>query len=298
MKSKLYVVALVAAVALLPTMGIANSRMAMVKLPKCSEWKLPSIDASAKVEATWHEADESGNWYTNSVGEKNSLSEYCAGLYAATQDAVVPRLDKAYRRCPPQTIRKLYDEEIAEKGSFWKEHYTCGADGKLLKGLQSSQVELTAWKLCNDIYLLLAADDTGRMRIRTYEFVLFDGKTRRTIAEFDYMPPPDRVSAILSVKSNPDAVNNVAAMYYNEEAWTHSVDNDYVVRLLALAARLGSATACENFAVLGKDRGWAKERIEGWRKYAEVCRQGAKTGCAPKGGLESVAKWPKSWVDK
>ncbi len=129
-----------------------------------------------------------------------------------------------------------------------------------------------------------------------YEFKLFDGVTSRTIAKFDYLPDPDKVNAILSVWSNPDAVNNVAAMYGNNEAWTHSVDDDYVIRLLTLAARFGSATACKNLATLGKARGWSKARTERLLFFAEACRDAADAGHAPKMELKDIAEWPKAWI--
>ena len=134
------------------------------------------------------------------------------------------------------------------------------------------------------------------MRIRLYTFVLFDGETRRTFVELDHLPDPGEMYSILSVRNNPDAVNNIAAMYYNDEAWTHSVDDDYVVRLLTVAAQFGSATACENLAKLGRDRRWSKVRVERWLYFAEACRDTIEAGHAPKMELKSISDWPLSWV--
>ena len=79
-------------------------------------------------------------------------------------------------------------------------------------------------------------------------------------------------------------------------AWTHSVDKDYVVRLLTIAAQFGSVTACENLAKLGRARRWSKARVERWLYFAEACRDTIEAGHAPKMELKSISDWPMSWI--
>ena len=281
--------------AALPWSSFAQSEMALAKVPKCEAWKLSKVDVRQSVDAEWHEAGD-GTWFTNSVGEKISVERYCAVVNCTEEREVKPLLDKHYSRCQPNAIRKMYESDDERKdGSFWKNHFTCDKSGKILKGNAESQDELTAWRIAGNICLIHSADDSGRMKIRMYTFVLFDGESRRTIAEFDYLPDPDAMNAILSVWTVPDAVNNIAAMYYNDKAWTHSVDDDYVVRLLTMAAQFGSVTACENLAMLGRDRGWSKARVGRWLYFAEACRNAIGTGHAPKMELKSISDWPLSW---
>ena len=282
--------------AVVPCISWANSEMEFAKVPKCEAWKLSKVDVRQSVDAEWHEAGD-GTWFTNSVGEKISVERYCAVVNCTEEREVKPQLDKHYSRCQPNAIRKMYESDDERKdGSFWKNHFTCDKSGKILKGNAESQDELTAWRIAGNICLIHSADDSGRMKIRMYTFVLFDGESRRTIAEFDYLPDPDAMNAILSVWTVPDAVNNVAAMYYNDKAWTHSVDDDYVVRLLTIAAQFGSVTACENLAKLGRDRRWSKARIERWLYFAEACRDTIEAGHAPKMELKSISDWPMSWI--
>ena len=286
---------LILAVAL-PWGAFAQSEMALAKVPKCEAWKLSKVDVRQSVDAEWHEAGD-GTWFTNSVGEKISVERYCAVANCTEEREVKPLLDKYYGRCQPNAIRKMYESDDERKdGSFWKNHFTRDKRGKILAGSEESQDELTAWRIAGNICLVHSADDSGRMKIRMYTFVLFDGKARRTIAEFDYLPDPDTMNAILSVWTVPDAVNNVAAMYYNDKAWTHSVDDGYVVRLLTIAARFGSVAACENLAKLGRDRRWSKARVERWLHFAEACRDAIEAGHAPKMELKSISDWPISDV--
>ena len=287
---------LILALALL-SCSFAQCEMALAKVPKCEMWKLPKIDVHKSVETEWFEAGD-GTWFTNSVGEKISVERYCAVLYCTEEREVKPLLDKYYIRCQPSVIRKMYESDDERKdGSFWNTHFASDKDGKTLEGREESQNELTAWRIGGNFYLVHSADDSGRMRMRMYTFVLFDGRTRRTIAMFDYLPDPVTMNSILSVWTVPDAVNNVAAMYYNDMAWTHSVDKDYVVRLLTIAAQFGSVTACENLAKLGRDRGWSKARVERWLHFAEACRDTIKAGHAPKMELKGISDWPMSWID-
>lgn len=282
--------------AVLPWSSFAQSEMELAKVPKCEAWKLSKVDVHQSVDAEWHEAGD-GTWFTNSVGEKISVERYCAVLNCTEEREVKPLLDKYYSRCQPKAIRKMYESDEERKdGSFWENHFTCDKSGKILKGSAESLDELTAWRIAGNVCLVLSADDSGRMKIRMYTFVLFDGESRRTIAEFSCLPDPDAMNAILSVWTVPDAVNNVAAMYYNDKAWTHSVDDDYVVRLLTIAAQFGSATACENLAKLGRDRRWSKARVERWLYFAEACRDTIEAGHLPKMELKSISDWPLSWI--
>lgn len=280
----------------IPLCSYAQSEMEFAKVPKCDAWKLPKIDVRPAVDAEWHEAGD-GTWFTNSVGERISVERYCAEVNCTEEGEVKPLLDKYYSRCRPNAIRKMHESDDERKGGlFWKNHFTCDKSGKILAGSAESLNELTAWRIAGNVCLVHSADDFGRMRIRLYTFVLFDGETRRTIAEFDCLPDPDAMNAILSVLTVPDAVNNIAAMYYNNEAWTHSVDDDYVVRLLTIAAQFGSVTACENLAKLGRDRRWSKARVERWLYFAEACRDTIEAGHAPKMELKSISDWPLSWI--
>lgn len=280
----------------LPLCSYAQSEMALAKVPKCEAWKLSKVEVRPDVDKEWHEAGD-GTWFTNSVGEKISVERYCAVVNCTEEREVKPLLDEYYSRCQPSAIRKMYESDDERKdGAFWKNHFTRDKSGKILAGNDESQDELTAWRIAGNVCLVHSADDSGRMKIRMYTFVLFDGESRRTIAEFDYLPDPDAMNAILSVWTVPDAVNNVAAMYYNDKAWTHSVDDDYVVRLLTIAAQFGSVTACENLAKLGRDRRWSKARIERWLYFAEACRDTIESGHAPKMELKSISDWPISWI--
>ena len=283
-----------ATVAAIPWCSFARTEMALAKVPQCEVWKLSKVEARQAVEAEWHEAGD-GTWFTNSVGEEISVEQYCAVGNCAEEREVKPLLDKYYNRCRPDVIQKLYESNDERRdGLFWKNRFTCDKRGKVLKGSEDVQAEVTAWRIAGNLYLVLSADDSGRMKIRIYTFVLFDGKSRRTVAEFDYLPDPEVMNSILSVWTVPDAVNNVAAMYYNNTAWTHFADDDYVVRLLLVAARFGSVTACENLAKLGHDRRWSRGRVERWRRFAEACRNAIDAGWVPKMELNSILDWPRS----
>lgn len=292
---KMRVVALFAVV--LPFGGFAEARMAWAEVPKCSAWKLPDASVRSDVDSEWHEMDD-GLWFTNSVGDRISIERYCATLSCGCERTAVPLLDKYYARCSPKAVRMIAGEMDDRKAAaFWNDHYTCDKAGNVLKGDPGSQVELTAWQIDGRICLLLDADDLGRMNMRMFSFVLFDGKDQRHLVTFDHLPDPRQANSILSVLTNPDAVNNLAVMIYKDEAWSHSVADDYVERLLMLAASFGSATACDNLVVLGQEEKWSKARIDRWRRFAKACREAAKDGIKPKMELKCISDWPLSWID-
>ena len=293
---KMSVVALFAAA--IPLGGLAGTRMAWAEVPKCVAWKLPDVNVRSGVDSDWHET-AAGLWFTNSVGDRISVERYCATLSCEGERGEVPLLDRHYVRCLPKAVRMIAGEKDDQKAvAFWGGHYTRDKAGNVLKGDPASQDELTAWRIAGNICLLLDADDRGQMNTRMFSFVLFDGRRRRHLVDFDHLPDSKQMDSILSVMTNPDAVNNLAVMIQEGQAWSNSVDGDYVERLLMLAAIFGSATACDNLAILGEDMKWPKARIGRWRIFAKVCREAAKTGLAPKMELKSFMDWPKSFQEE
>lgn len=291
MKKMCAVVVLAAA---LPFGGLAAEQFAWADVPKCAAWKLPDREGKLDAELEWHEM-AGGDWFTNSVGEKISIEHYCAALNCEGEREAVPMLDRYYVRCQPRAVR-LIDGDGVNEDEYWMRHYTRDRTGKVLRGDVESQKEVAAWRIAGNVCLRLDADDTGRMSTRMYRLVLFDGKQRRHIVDFDSFPEPRQMDSILALMENPDAVNNLAVMILKEEAWKHNVDSDYAERLLRLAASFGSATACENLAALGLEKDWSKARIERWRRFAAACREAKKAGIEPKMELDGFMQWPKSYT--
>ncbi len=56
------------------------------------------------------------------------------------------------------------------------------------------------------------------MKMRSYVFCLDDGKTSRRLVVFDYEPDKRQIESVVAARTDPSALNNVAAMIYNEEA--------------------------------------------------------------------------------
>lgn len=283
---KMRVVALFAAT--LPFGGFASAQMAWADVPKCSAWKLPTVTCQSAV-AEWHEM-EGGLWFTNSVGEKISVECYNGMADCAMEFRAVPMLDRHYDRCKPRAVRMLCSGRDDDGGAFWSDHYTRDKDGNVLMGSSDGvQKEVTAWRVSDNVCLLLCE--------QMCRFYFFDGRTRRHIVDFDGVPLPKEMDSVLALMENPDAVNNLAVMIHSDEAWSHSVADSYVERLLMLAASFGSAKACDNLVVLGQEEKWSKARIDRWRRFAKACREAAKDGIKPKMELKCISDWPLSWID-
>ena len=189
--------------------------------------------------AKWFECADDPTWFTNAVGDKISVEQYSARVNVERGQAAATNFNTKYRRCDVKTTVSLAERDSGER--------CVGAEGKAIVD-SYAQVAYQAWKLDDELYLLLDEDDSGRMRMRSYIFCLDDGMTSRRLVVFGYEPSERQVESVIVARINPSALNNVAAMIYNEEASRGVVADEYIVKLLEMAALGGESAACRNLA--------------------------------------------------
>lgn len=234
--------------------------------------------------AKWFECADDPQWFTNSVGDKISVVQYAAMLNVEGGDAAAVNFNAKYRRCDAATTVLLVGRAFGER--------CCRDDeGKVIAEGFSGQVAYQAWKLGDELYLLLVEDDTGRMKMRSYVYCLDDGKTSRRLVVFDYEPGKRQIESVVAARTDPSALNNVAAMIYNEEASRGMVADEYIVKLLEMAALGGEPAACRNLAYYyGKRKESARSSV--WSKLAATVARRRNRNAKLRLERRPVSEWP------
>lgn len=240
-----------------------------------------------KESLNWFVVEKDPTWFTNAVGERISVESYCAVVAAEEAEAAKAFSLKEFKVCDSKLDRRL---EI------------------LLAGVVDDAVEdnekivkYDTFSLGDDLYLMCETEGTGRMNMHSYEFVLYDGTTFRRLLPFEVMPKSERVIASLrAARTNPAAMNNLAAMVFNEVADCHSVSWEYVYQLLKAAADAGEPMACRNLAVLyssWRTHGFEKDgdrdnQRDIWLRRAAACAKAVNDGLKPRLEKRPLEEWP------
>ena len=246
------------------------------------------VDDGERESSNWVVVENDPTWFTNAVGERISVEGYCAIVAAEeAQDASLFALKK-FKMCDSRLDRRL-EMLFAGRG----EDDVAEDDEKIVK--------YDTYSLGDDLYLMCESEGTGRMNMHSYEFVLYDGTTFRRLMPFESMPTSERIIASLrEARTNPAAMNNLAAMVFNQVADHHSVSWEYVYRLLKTAADAGEPMACRNLAVLYSSS-WAygfenEDDRDGqrdiWLRRAAASAKAVNGGLKPRLEKRPLKEWP------
>ena len=129
------------------------------------------------------------------------------------------------------------------------------------------------------------------MKMRSYVYCLDNGKMARRLVVFDYEPNERQLESVFAARTNPSALNNVAAMIYNEEASRGVAADEYIVKLLEMAALGGEPAACRNLAYYyGKKKEARRSGV--WAKLAGIVAR--RRSQRAKLGLDRrpLSEWP------
>ena len=239
--------------------------------------------------AKWFECADDPAWFTNSFGAKISVERYCAIVNVEGGQVAAENFNEKYKRCNMEKTISLAERTFGAKCRG-------GDDGKAVLD-SGDEIAYQAWKLGDELYLLLVEDDTGRMKMRSYVYCLDDGKTSRRLVVFDYEPGARQVESVVAARTNPSALNNVAAMIYNEEASRGVVADEYIVKLLEMAALGGEPAACRNLAYYyGKKK--KTERSDVWAKLAGTLARRRSQRAKLRLERRPLSEWPHVLGDK
>ena len=270
--------------------GAVSRDMQYAALDGSGEWKAVAGGCvSADGGPEWFACDD-GESFTNAVGEKISLMQFCRLVYSEGARAADSWLAAQATRCDT-ACEASFNSRIVEK-----------CIGPILEGetLEEELAKYSLWSLGDDLYLVKTEEPGGAMGMHMYWFAMadVDADVIKVLLVFDHLPESEwEIESLKQARTNPAALNNIAAMVFNHVAWHHSISTDYIEKLLLIAAAAGEPTACRNLATLhsGDPYGYKRdeEKMADWRARAAACARARKQGRRPKMAPLAIADWPK-----
>ena len=196
-------------------------------------------------------------------GANDNLRERSANALAYVNKVIadwsVMQLDGKFERCDAKTVRALAGYRVDLDPNFW--HAFAILTKKGLFGGGSAKVGgwISAWKIADQLYLVLTSELSTEGRPRDYQFVKWDGNRDWPIAGFEEFPDAMRALAVMRVTESPVAANNLAALLHAREANRRIYMPDYVEQLLRRSAAGGCETAFHNLGVFMEEQGDAEQ---------------------------------------
>lgn len=246
---------------------------------------LKSQDPPSQAEQEWFETSDP-TWFTNSVGDKISVEAYAAACNTGAARDAIELYDKTLGKCDTamavRLVESVYKEHNPKREPEWAWIEECRLEdskGGILKGKPGNRHVYRAWKVNDEMYLLVV-DYSGRMSMRSYIYCMYDGTTAARLVQFEYPPYPKQTESALAARTDPAALNNIAAMLYNDEAEGRDFSREeYAESLLQMAACANEPVACLNLAFYYKEsaRRDKKPGLEAksrkWLEYAKIAEE-------------------------
>lgn len=196
-------------------------------------------------------------------GANDNLQERSANALAYVNkviaDWAVMQLDGKFERCDAKTVMALAGYRVDLNPNFW--HSFSILTKKGLFGGGSAEVGgwISAWKITDQLYLVLTSELSAEGRPRDYQFVKWDGSKDWPIAGFEEFPDAARALTVMRVTESPVAANNLAALVHAREANRRIYMPEYVEQLLRRSAAGGCEKAFHNLGVLMEEQGDAEQ---------------------------------------
>lgn len=158
--------------------------------------------------------------------------------------------------------------------------------------------DFEVWNVTKDVFLVLETEPGDRSAIMLCDFVICDGRTLRRLVPFATLPGSDTVwDCVRQSRANPAALNNVAAMLFNDVALRSAVSAEHINFLLLMAAGAGEPIACRNLAIyyasaLATDDDKDYKRDFWLRRTSEAVQEKQK-GFTPVLEPRTIEEWPR-----
>lgn len=200
---------------------------------------------------------------------------------SATAEDALAYIEKTCERCIPSDkafLTKMYMKEVR------------------LPGAQVGDLEV--WHVDGDIFLVVESERGNPTDIALCDFVICDGTALRRLIPFARLPASDMIwDCIRQSRSNPAALNNLAAMLFNDVAMRSAVSAEHINFLLLMAGGAGDPIACRNLAIyyasaLATDNDKAYKR-DFWLRRTSEAVQEKQQGFRPVLEHRIIAEWPR-----
>lgn len=225
-------------------------------------WKVESdLARLLKQKALWELADGSCRFEDTSVNDTyrtlNLASEVCA----------CEALDRNYRRCKTDEVKKLFARVSEEE---WADYLV--VEGKYVFDEEfpsEKKRTLTAWRIADGIYFCIDANRRDGAYSRSYFFRTQDKGTGEDAAySFSELPSLAIGNTVIAAeRGDPVAIHNLAVLMYAEIVNPGVYNEEWPTVLLESLAKAGNATAVYNLGVMAENRG---EKNLAARRYDEA----------------------------
>lgn len=167
-----------------------------------------------------------------------------------------------------------------------------------LPGSLEAHGDFAVWKAGDELYLVVESATDDPADVKECDFVICDGRHLRRLVPFATLPSSDKIwECARQARTNPAALNNIAAMIYNDVAKKRAVMAEHIGVLLRMAGSVAEPMACRNLAVyyaspLAKDADKDRKRDFWLRRAGEAVKVKAD-GLAPALKRRTVEEWPR-----
>lgn len=158
--------------------------------------------------------------------------------------------------------------------------------------------DFDVWSVSKELFLVVEYEAGDPANITMCDFVLCDGRVLRRLVPFATLPASDQVwDCVRQSRGNPAALNNIAAMLFNDVALRSAVSPEHINFLLLMAGGAGDPIACRNLAIyyassLATDSDKDYKR-DFWLRRTSEAVQEKKKGFAPALEAREIAEWPR-----
>ena len=225
-------------------------------------WKIDMDDYEADVMSGLHElGDGVYRWFVPKDDEGGggffaTVRKTFRGQNAVAEAYAFDKLDKAYRRCREEDVRKVMGDWLS--ADVWEKTVITDRPRPLPGSLPEGKTKaLTMWQMSDGVYVGILVDHDTGFSVRQYFFTRTDKQGKaKTVDHFEELPSCAIGNAVLGAYAGEaEAMNNFAVLLYCEIANPKAYDEERVKDLLRRAAAKGCKTAADNLSALRYNRG-------------------------------------------
>ena len=235
-------------------------------------WKVESdLARLLKQKALWELADGSCRY------ENASVNDTYRTLNLASEVLAYEALDRNYRRCKTDEVKKLF-ARVSEED--WADYLIVEGECVFDEEFPPKKKRtITAWRIADGIYFCIDANRRDGACFRRYFFRMQDKETGED-ATYSFSDLPSLAignTVIAAERGDPVAIHNLAVLIYAEIVNPGEYSEEAVTVLLEGLAKRDRAMATYNLGVMAENRG---EKNIAARRYAEakVMEKNASSG--------------------
>ena len=225
-------------------------------------WKVESdLARLLKQKALWELADGSCRY------ENASVNDTYRTLNLASEVLAYEALDRNYRRCKTDEVKKLF-ARVSEED--WADYLIVEGECVFDEEFPPKKKHtITAWRIADGIYFCIDANRRDGACFRRYFFRTLDKETGEG-ATYSFTDLPSLAignTVLAAERGDPEAIHNLAVLMYAEIVNPGEYSEEAVTVLLEGLAKRDHAMAVYNLGVMAENRG---EKSIAARRYEEA----------------------------